>query len=72
MTGSWHIYRPGAGRGPAVSFVLLITPEWEAVCFSAPDVEFVTPPPPSLSGLSAPWRPPTWTGPVPSDADLEA
>jgi len=76
MTGSWHIYRPGERwRRPRRELrVLLITPEWEAVCFSAPDVEFVTPPPPSASGLSRPLPATAHLGPdlcLP-DADLEA
>jgi len=43
MTGSWHVYRPGErwrGRRRDVR-VVLGTDEWVAVCFSAPEVEFV-------------------------------
>jgi len=42
MTGSWHLYRPGERwRKPRHRLVARIAvPEWEAVCFSAPIVEW--------------------------------
>lgn len=44
MTGSWHLYRRGERwRRSRVSMrVVIATDEWEAVCFSAPDVKFST------------------------------
>ncbi len=42
MTGSWHLYRPGERwrKAPSTMRVLVGTPDWDAVCFSAPDVTF--------------------------------
>lgn len=76
MSGSWHIYRPGERwRRPRKELrVLLETPAWQAVCFSAPDVEFVTPPRPGASGVARPPAARAHLGPdlcLP-DADLEA
>jgi endonuclease-8 len=44
MTGSWHLYRPGERwRKPRHRLVARIAvTDWEAVCFSAPIVEWTT------------------------------
>ncbi|MEZ4432419.1 MAG: DNA-formamidopyrimidine glycosylase family protein [bacterium] len=44
MEGSWHLYRPGTPwRKPARrARVVVTTPEWQAVCFNAPTVEWLT------------------------------
>lgn len=44
MQGSWHLYRPGESwrRSRAAARVVLETPEWVAVCFSAPVVALLT------------------------------
>ncbi len=43
MPGSWHLYRHGERwrRDPGAARVILETPDWLAVCFSAPDVEIL-------------------------------
>lgn len=44
MEGSWHLYRPGTPwRKPARrARVVVTTAEWQAVCFNAPTVEWLT------------------------------
>lgn len=44
MTGSWHLYTPGSGwRKPDTRMrARIVTESWEAVCFSAPVVEWLT------------------------------
>lgn len=41
MPGSWHLYRPGERwrKTPGAARVVLETPSWVAVCFSAPTVQ---------------------------------
>jgi endonuclease VIII len=52
MTGSWHLYRPGERwrKSRSSMRVLLETAEWQAVCFSAPVVDFMVSPPASADG----------------------
>jgi endonuclease-8 len=44
MTGSWHLYRRGErwSKPSTLAVLALETAEWEAVCFSAPDVRVLT------------------------------
>lgn len=44
MTGSWHLYRPGTAWAKPVSRMRVVigTASWEAVCFNAPVVEWLT------------------------------
>lgn len=46
MTGSWHLYRPGArwARPARLARVVLEVTDWVAVCFSAPVVRLTTTP----------------------------
>jgi endonuclease VIII len=46
MNGSWHLYRRGESwqRSRGALRALVAVPEWEAVCFAAPDVELTTTP----------------------------
>ena len=75
MSGSWHLYRPGERwRRPRRELrVLLETSEWQAVCFSAPDVEFVVRRPPTADGVARPLAATAHLGPdlCRPDADLD-
>ena len=75
MTGSWHLYRPGERwRRPRRELrVAVRTSAWEAVCFSAPDVEFVVDPGTRPDGSCLPSEATAYLGPdlARADADLE-
>lgn len=48
MSGSWHLYRADTPRQswqrpPHRARVIIITPQWQAVCFDAPTVQWLTP-----------------------------
>ena len=46
MNGSWHLYRAGERwqRSRGAMRALVAVPDWEAVCFAAPDVELTNAP----------------------------
>jgi len=46
MNGSWHLYRTGERwrRSRGAMRAVVAVPDWEAVCFAAPDVELTTAP----------------------------
>lgn len=75
MTGSWHLYRPGERwRRPRRELrVLIETPDWQAVCFSAPEVEFVTIPFVGAGGVERPLAATAHLGPdlCEPDPDLD-
>lgn len=51
MTGSWHLYRPNQRwqKKRTAARLVIRTPDWVAVCFSAPDIEIS---PGSSAGIS--------------------
>lgn len=53
MTGSWHLYRPNQRwqKKPTAARLVIRTPDWVAVCFSAPDVDISRSPSAGISHL---------------------
>lgn len=75
MTGSWHLYRPGERwrRARSTMRALLVTDQWEAVCFNAPDVDFRRAPTATADGTLRPTPATAHLGPdlCRPDADLD-